>query len=189
MPDISTANQQKINGLMCPICHEFSVGSRIAYLTTAGAYSSGTLNSCDITSGTHDSVNFVNSVMTKQYARYAPAACTGTTDALALAHIDSGGVYILDPNNASGFCVCITSAATTGMWLRLINISTGATGLVHFGATGSTISGEAFLASATSYYDFCIRANSAVDLMAVSATRWIFVGGTASVSNLGVTTA
>ena len=190
MPDISTANQMKIYGMMCPICHEFNVGSRIAYLTTDGYGSSGiTLTSPTVSSGAFDGITLSGASMAKPLAQYAPAAATGTTDALALSHIDSGGVYIIDPNNASGAVVCITSAATTGMWLRIVNIATGATGIIHFGATGSTISGEAFVASSTAYYNLYLRANAAVELMAMSATRWIFMGSTACLTGLGSATA
>jgi hypothetical protein len=187
MPDISTANQQKINGVMCPICQEFNFGSRISYFTTAGALSSAVITGPTIASGTLDGMSFSGCTMTNPYARYAPAAATGTTDGAGLAAIDTGGVFLIDPSNASGFCVHLTSAATTGMLVKLINIATGATGVVNLGATKDII-GAAFVASSSGYFNFTVRANSAVELMAISATRWIFLGSTAGIPGLGVTT-
>jgi len=55
------------------------------------------------------------------------------------------------------------------------------------GCTENTAEGS-FMASSTAYFNFSLRANAAVDIMALSATRWIIVGATVGVQGLGVTT-
>jgi hypothetical protein len=187
MPDISTANQQKINGVMCPICEEFKFGSRIAYLTTAGAFSSGPILGCAITSGTHDAVQF-QSALNYQLVTYAPAAATKAADIVGLTTMTQG-VYLLDPADASGPMYHLTSAGTTGAWVKLINISLSATALVSFGATVGTVAEQAFFCSSTGYFGITVRANSAVELFCVSATRWIIIGSTKNVESLSPSTA
>lgn len=186
MPDISTANQQKLNGVMCPLCQEFSFGHRIAYFTTDGAFSSGAILGATITSGTHDAMSF-QSAYNYHIATYAPAAATKSGDIVGLTTMTQG-IYILDPANASGPLYHLTSAGTSGEWVKLINISVASTALVSFGATVGTIEGQAFFGSGTGYFGIAVRANSAVELFCVSATRWIIVGGTNNVESLAPTT-
>jgi len=186
MPDISTANQQKLNGVMCPVCNEFSVGSRIAYFTTDGAFSSGPILGGAITSGTHDAVKF-QSAYNYQLSTFAPAAATKSGDIVGITTMTQG-VYILDPADASGPLYHLTSAGTTGSWVKLINISLAATALVSFGATVGTIANQAYFGSGTGYFGIAVRANSAVELFCVSATRWILIGSTLNVESLAPTT-
>ena len=186
MPDISTANQQKLNGVMCPICNEFSVGSRIAYFTTLGAFSSGPILGGAITSGTHDAVKF-QSALNYQLVTYAPAAATKAADIVGLTTMTQG-VYLLDPVDASGPLYHLTSAGTTGSYIKLINISCAATAFISFGATVGTVAEQAFFCSGTGYFGITLRANSAVELFCVSATRWIIIGSTLNVQSLAPTT-
>jgi hypothetical protein len=186
MPDISTANQQKLNGVMCPICNEFSLGSRIAYFTTDGAFSSGPILGGAITSGTHDAVS-IQGALNYQLATYAPAAATKAADIVGLATMTQG-VYILDPANASGPLYHLTSAGTTGSWVRLINIAVAATAMISFGATVGTVEGQAFFGSGTGYFGIALKANTAVELFCVSATRWIIIGSTLNVQSFAPTT-
>ena len=185
MPDISTANQDRISA-MCPMGYEFSMGGRISYLTTAGALSSATITAPTITSGTITDGTFTSALIQGYYAQYAGGAATGTTDIAGLDAMTAGW-YLLDPNNASGNGFHLTSAGGTGVSVRLINIATGATAIVGIGATENAAAG-AYIASSTAYFNFTIRAGGVVDLMFVSATRSIIVGGTANISGFGVTT-
>jgi hypothetical protein len=186
MPDISTANQQKINGVMCPICQEFKFGSRIGYFTTLGAFSSGPILGCAITSGTHDAVQF-QSALNYQLGTYAPAAATKAADIVGLATMTQG-VYLLDPADASGPLYHLTSAGTTGSYVKLVNISIAATAMVSFGATVGTVAGQAYFGSGTGYFGIAVKANSAVELFCVSATRWIIIGSTLNVESFAPTT-
>ena len=139
--------------------HDAYLGSRTKYLSTDGALG--------------------------LYARYAPAAATGTTDAVGLTAMNDG-CYLIDPANASGIVVHLTSAGTSGQWVKIINIATAATGLVAFATSDQA--GGAFLASASGYFNFTVRANAAVDLLCLSATRWIVVGTTAGLAAFAAAT-
>jgi len=114
-------------------------------------------------------------------------SASGTTDHVALTAM-TAGTYILTPNAAltSGF-FHLTSAASSGVCVRLINVATASTAVINMGCTKDIIEG-AYIASATGYFNFSLRANAAVDIMAVSATRWVIVGATVGVQGLAVTT-
>jgi len=186
MPDISTANQTRITNFMCPLGNEFAIGSRIAYLTTAGVLSSATLTAPTITSGTIVDAVFTSVNILSLGGKTAESA-SGTTGHQTLTAM-TAGTYILTPNAAltSGM-FHLTSAATTGACVRLINVATASTAVINMGCTENTVEG-AYISSSTAYFNFTLRANAAVDIMAVSATRWVIVGATVGVQAFGATT-
>jgi len=186
MPDISTANQTRITNFMCPLGNEFAIGSRIAYLTTAGVLSSATLTAPTITSGTIVDAVFTSVNILSLGGKTAESA-SGTTGHQALTAM-TAGTYILTPNAAltSGM-FHLTSAATTGACVRLINVATASTAVINMGCTENTVEG-AYISSSTAYFNFTLRANAAVDIMAVGATRWVIVGATVGVQAFGATT-
>jgi hypothetical protein len=186
MPDISTADQTRITNFMCPLGNEFAIGSRIAYLTTAGALSSATLTAPTITSGTIVDAVFT-SVNILSLGGQAAQSASGTTAHAALTAM-TAGTYILTPNAAltSGM-FHLTSAASSGACVRLINVATASTAVINMGCTENTAEGS-YISSSTAYFNFTLRANAAVDIMAVSATRWVIVGATVGVQAFGATT-
>lgn len=180
MPDISTANQTKINNFMCPIGNEFSIGSRVAYLTTAGALSSATITAPAITSGTLSEVN-------PNYFKINAANCTIESTALTTAYqISEGGVYTW--RASGGKAIRVSTAVDQGTVLWLCNISTAATGTVCFGTAGTIGVGMAAAtcgttAGASGCFCTLTALHSAMVVLA-SAYHWVVVGATDSFTSV-----
>jgi hypothetical protein len=97
----------------------------------------------------------------------------------------TAGAYLLYPVALSSMGFHLSSAVTSGTWVRLINYATASTAIINMGCTEG-VAEMAYIASSTGYFNFTLRANAAVDLFAVGATRWVIVGSTLGIEAFNV---
>jgi len=105
---LSDINQTKIND-MCPVSNEFSIGSRLKYLTENGYYSSGIVQ-----------VNADGSYV-QEYISTAANLSSGTNNVPHGLLIATGtsGIYDIDPPDAAGLRLVIHTFNSSAVYIRL----------------------------------------------------------------------
>jgi len=162
-----------------PINNDYSIGGRLKYLTTAGAYSSGTLSGNAISSGHMDAIT-VNTVDIP--------LINSTIDPsnLTTAYQATGGHYML---LATAGSVCrISSALDTGTRITITNYSTGgaagSSGVIALdtGGAGIGLMGGTFGATGGSSANYLTLAGMQTVELLLASGKWYAVSGTGSLA-------
>ncbi len=153
-----------------PINNEYSIGNRLKYNTSAGAFSSGTLVQPTMSAVTLNSMTMQSPV--------------STIDSTALTtDLQIQGSY--NAYRASGgACVRVTSSLASGARVTITNLSTVATGQIALdtGGAGIGLNMGSFGATGGSSANFLtLAALQTVDLVLTSG-MWYAIGGTGTLA-------
>lgn len=152
-----------------PIRNQFSVGSRVRYLTTAGAFSSGIVQGCVI----------------KSYAPTVPASTiesTAITTALAI----TGGFNSWRASGGSN--VRIATGLDDGTVVTVINQSTGDSGVITLSTAGTVgVMGGTFGATDGSSACYVTLAGMQTWSGIYSSGTWYPIYGTGSMATFSTT--
>jgi len=175
---LSSAQMELINDAS-PINNDFSLGNRWKYLTTAGYYSSGTIQGPAISSGTASGMEFT---LCETVSFDVPAA----TGSQSSAYWTSAAGITKGAWQTTWAYVYLATDPSSGDVVTLINAASGTTVIIE--TCSAAAAGVAHIGSATDNRVATLIAGKTAVFWAKDSTYWMVLSDTAAFTSWGAAT-